>query len=204
MLTGLLVGSDTYDPQEQRAYAFLMDKKRSKKRALTEQLRGDAPDRGDSVNSRDAFGAGAPVTKSNDVALVKKDSRYDVERDYDGGAPWVRQSRLYGGEDLRRGRGSRGTHQRDGGHGHTYVVADVRALGGANDYTHRENDAYDAYDDDEDRASADFSGSDLDTDGTLADDASTQPSERYESEYDDMDDDNAGDGAYSRRPAWLN
>lgn len=204
VLTGLLVGSDTYDPQEQRAYAFLMDKKRSKKRALTEQLRGDAPDRGDSVNSRDAFGAGAPMTKANVVALVKKDSRYDVERDYDGGAPWVRQSRLYGGEDLRRGRGSRGTHQRDGGHGHTYVVADIRALGGANDYTHRENDAYDAYDDDEDRASADFSGTDLDTDGTLADDASTQPSERYESEYDDMDDDNAGDGAYSRRPAWLN
>ena len=203
VLTGLLVGSDTYDPQEQRAYAFLMDKKLSKKRALTAQLRGDAPDRGDSVNSRDAFGTTEPMTHANDVALVKKDSRYNVNRDYDGGAPWVRQTRLYGGEDLRRGRGSRGTHQRDGGHGHAYVVADVRALGGANDYTHRENDAYDAYDDDDDRESADFSGSDLDTDGTLADDASTQPSERYESEYDDMDD-NAGDGAYSRRPAWLN
>ena len=150
--------------------------------------------RGDSVNSRDAWS----LERGDDDDIAELiHHRYDNEREYDGGAPWVRKSgskKIYGGDPANAKRGSRGTRQRDGGH-YGVPVVDVRALGAGSDYNHVENNAFGHSEafvaDDHDWESASDAG-------TLDDDASTQRSQSFS---DDENDDKRFDGA--RRPAWL-
>jgi len=187
---GILVGSTTYQPRMLRGYRFLFEdeyKKSSPRTAESQETRTNVAHRGDSVNSRD----------EDYYDEQKYDDRYDAS-EYLGGAPWGGQAdgSLYGGEHKYRGRGSRGTRQRDGGHGHVYtdgIPVDVRALGVSTDYNHRTNNAFDVTD----QSGSDFEyPDDQDSDGgTLADDVSTQKSDS------DREDEYVNDE--SRRPSWL-
>lgn len=193
IMTGLIVGSETYRPEYQPDYAFLFDKSTVAAAKMKLGSYAGGPVRGDSVNSRDAWSLGQG--DDDDIAELIH-HRYDNEREYDGGAPWVRKtgSKIYGGDAATAKRGSRGTRQRDGGH-YGVPVVDVRALGVGSDYNHVENNAFGHLDafvaDDHEWDSA----SDADT---LDDDASTQRSQSF-SDYEN--DDQRFDGA--RRPAWL-
>ena len=193
IMTGLIVGSETYRPEYQPDYAFLFDKSTVAAAKMKLGSYAGGPVRGDSVNSRDAWSLGQG--DDDDIAELIH-HRYDNEREYDGGAPWVRKtgSKIYGGDAATAKRGSRGTRQRDGGH-YGVPVVDVRALGVGSDYNHVENNAFGHPDafvaDDHEWDSA----SDADT---LDDDASTQRSQSF-SDYEN--DDQRFDGA--RRPAWL-
>jgi hypothetical protein len=194
IMTGLIVGSETYRPEDQPEYAFLFDKKTVTAADMKPGPYAGGPVRGDSVNSRDAWS----LERGDDDDIAELiHHRYDNEREYDGGAPWVRKSgskKIYGGDPANAKRGSRGTRQRDGGH-YGVPVVDVRALGAGSDYNHVENNAFGHSEafvaDDHDWESASDAG-------TLDDDASTQRSQSFS---DDENDDQRFDGA--RRPAWL-
>ena len=206
--TGLVVGSATYQPEDQPNYEFLFDKRtvRASNRREGARADGTGPDRGDSVNSRDDFEYGDEA--SDDFEYGDDVSRdYDAARDYDGGGPWLRKaSSLYAtGADIAK-RGSRGTHQRDGGR---YVgpVVDVRALGVENDYNHRRNDDFARGEDDVGNELEYDDGDDDvdDDDGTLDDDQST---DRSASDVDRLSDhEDATDSrprlVGARKPAWL-
>ena len=201
IMTGLLVGSETYDPEEQPEYMFMFERKRALAAAAAraKAAQEDGPDRGDSVNSQDDWDA---VGKDGHT-VAPYALGYDPSKEYDGGAPWMRKSAsskpLYGGDEATAKRGSRGTHQRDGGH-YGLPVVDVRALGVGNDYNHTENDSF-VLDEDVAAADLEYSGSDADT---LRDDGST---ERSASESEEDDDDARGlrepDRGDNKRPAWL-
>jgi hypothetical protein len=193
MAAGILIGATSYQPRMLRRYRFLFENERKKVApgdADKHSTQDNVSRRGDSVNSRDEDYYEQDMYDD----INKYDDGYNVS-DYQGGAPWGTQAdvSLYGGAHKYRGRGSRGTTQRDGGHGHVYdegIPVDVRALGVSTDYNHLANNDFNA----DDEAGSDFEYSDSEN-GTLVDDASTQRSDSGEDEY-------AND--QSRRPSWLN
>ncbi|CEG00195.1 RNA recognition motif domain [Ostreococcus tauri] len=194
ILTGLLVGSETYAPEEQAEYKFIFPRKQQVFELERDGLHEDGPERGDSAISREVL----EVDAFDDRVVARSDG-YDPTKEYEGGAPWTRknskrQSSLYAGDEAHAKRGSRGTNQRDGGR-YGVPIVDIRALGAGNDFDHRENDSY-LVAESADAEELEYSGSD--NEGTLADDAST---ERSASEYGEDEDDGAQNDV--RRPSWL-
>ncbi|OUS46365.1 hypothetical protein BE221DRAFT_74617 [Ostreococcus tauri] len=194
ILTGLLVGSETYAPEEQAEYKFIFPRKQQVFELERDGLHEDGPERGDSAISREVL----EVDAFDDRVVARSDG-YDPTKEYEGGAPWTRknskrQSSLYAGDEAHAKRGSRGTNQRDGGR-YGVPIVDIRALGAGNDFDHRENDSY-LVAESADAEELQYSGSD--NEGTLADDAST---ERSASEYGEDEDDGAQNDV--RRPSWL-
>tara|TARA_B100001540_G_scaffold213415_1_gene188294 strand:+ start:468 stop:3962 length:3495 start_codon:yes stop_codon:yes gene_type:complete len=199
MATGLIVGSATYQPEDQPDYEVLFDTKavRAANRGSGAHVDGTGPDRGDSVNSQEDFDYS---DEANDERYVYDARDYDAARDYDGGGPWIRKtsSSLYAAGAETAKRGSRGTHQRDGGR-YGGPVVDVRALGVENDYNHRRNDDF-ARGENDIGDELEYDDSD---DGTLDDDEST---DRSASDLDRFSDDDDGDAPRlvgARKPAWL-
>jgi len=187
---GLLLGSLTYKPRMHRMYRFLFEENHKKAAASGSQVQHDGVKQpGDAANSHDEdfYDHDKPGEVDDDEAGA-----------YNGGAPWAneRDRSIFGGDSLNRRRGSRGTHQRDGGHGHAYndgIAVDTRALGMATDFNHRNNNKFK-----DGVENSDYEYSDQGSEeGTLADDASTQPSEPNSDGEDEYVNDE------SRRPSWL-